>query len=175
MSKYGWFKDVYRDICRSATLCFRDDFTVDWFTRLSFRFARCRWYLTHVQFVTIYNTTFKWDQTAFYPRDAMLARVLAMPCVPLCLSVTIHKLVFYRNRWTNRAGFGMGASFHLSYTVLKGKSGISKNKGTFLRNFVPNPDVEHFASAYRSSKRVIDFVIEKVDAQSVIIWTTKNT
>ena len=105
----------------------------------------------------------------------MLARVLAMPCVPLCLSVTIHKLVFYRNRWTNRAGFDMGASFHLSYTVLKGKSGISKNKGTFLRNFVLNPDVENFASAYRSSKRVIDFVIEKVDAQSVINWTTKNT
>jgi len=32
----------------------------------------------------------------------------------------------------------MGTSFHLSYTVLKGNFGNSKNKGTFLWNFVPN-------------------------------------
>ena len=31
--------------------------------------------------------------------------------------------------------YGMGAPFRLSYTVLKGNSGISKNKGTFLWNF----------------------------------------
>jgi len=51
----------------------------------------------------------------FYPRDAMLA------CV--CLSVC-HKSVFYQNGWTNRAGFGTGAFFQPSYTMLKGNSGI---------------------------------------------------
>ena len=42
---------------------------------------------------------------AFYPRDAMPARVLAMALCPcLCLSVS-HKSVFYRNAWTDRDGF----------------------------------------------------------------------
>ena len=34
--------------------------------------------------------------------------------------------LLYRNHWTNRAGFGMEASFRLSHTVLYGNSGISK-------------------------------------------------
>ena len=42
----------------------------------------------------------------------------------------------------NRAGFGVGASFQLSYTVLKGNSGISKNNGTLSQT----PDLENFAS-----------------------------
>ena len=43
------------------------------------------------------------------------ARLLAMA---LCLSVCVcHKSVFYRNGWTNRAVSGMGASFHVSYTL----------------------------------------------------------
>jgi len=53
-----------------------------------------------------------------FARDAVLARVLAMA---LCLSVRLsvcYKSVFYRNEWMNRAGFGMEASFHLSYAVL---------------------------------------------------------
>jgi len=39
---------------------------------------------------------------------------------PVSVSVCVcHKSVlFYRKGWTNRAGFGTGASFHLSYTVL---------------------------------------------------------
>ena len=56
--------------------------------------------------------------------------VCLVVCPFVCLSVSIcvcHKSVFYRNGWTNRTGFGMGASFHLSYTVLNRKSGISKN------------------------------------------------
>ena len=53
----------------------------------------------------------------------------------------------------NRAGFDMGASFHLSYTLLKGNSGIFKNMGTFLWNFVQNSGLrENFSSAYRSEK-----------------------
>ena len=55
-----------------------------------------------------------------------------------------HKLEFYRNGWTNLAGFGMRASLHLSYTVLKGNLSISKNKGTSLWNFVPNSGLRKF-------------------------------
>jgi len=63
----------------------------------------------------------------------------------------------------NRAGFDMGASFHLSYTLLKGNSGIFKNMGTFLWNFVQNSGLrENFSSAYRS---------EKGGPPSVIDWT----
>jgi len=38
----------------------------------------------------------------------------------------------------------MGASFHQSYTVLKGNSGIFKNIGTSLSNFVPNSQLRKF-------------------------------
>ena len=77
----------------------------------------------------------------FNRRDAMLAGT-AWACVPVSVSVR-HKSVFYRNGLTNRAGFGTGASFHLSYITLNGNSPkspkwkISKNKGTSFWNFVP--------------------------------------
>jgi len=55
----------------------------------------------------------------FYPRDARLARALAMAW---CLSVSVsvcpsvrHKSVSYQNEWTDRAGFGMDAPFDLSH------------------------------------------------------------
>ena len=74
----------------------------------------------------------------FYPRDAMLARLLALclclcPSVCLCLCVTSRCSV----ETDERIGlaFDVGASFDLSYTVLEGNSGIFRNKVTFLRNF----------------------------------------
>ena len=58
----------------------------------------------------------------FLPHVAMLARYVVR-----CLSVSVcHKSEFYRNVRTNRAGFSMGATFDLSYTVLKGISGTAK-------------------------------------------------
>ena len=78
--------------------------------------------------------------------------VLAMG---LCPSVC-HKSVFYRNGWTNRAGFGMWASFHPFYAVLKGNSVISKNKGTSLWNFVLNSGLRKFRHGIWSSKCVIN-------------------
>jgi len=47
----------------------------------------------------------------YYPRDVMLARVLAMTlCPSVCLSVSVcHKSEFYRNGWANRAGFWRGS------------------------------------------------------------------
>ena len=45
-----------------------------------------------------------------------------------------HKSVFYRNGWTNRAaGFGAWASFHPSYTVLKGNSVVGGRGGSCPR------------------------------------------
>ena len=92
--------------------------------------------------------------------------------VCVCLSVC-HKSEFYRKGWTNRAGFGVGASFRPSYTVLKGNSGISKNKGIFLWNFFRNCVQWKFVlvrpiliveTCYRISSI-------KVDVHSVINWT----
>ena len=60
-----------------------------------------------------------WIRTCFCPRDAMLARVLAMVACP-CLSVSVsvcHKSVFYQKGWTDQSGFWHRAFFDLSYTV----------------------------------------------------------
>jgi len=57
--------------------------------------------------------------------------------------------------------FGMGAYFRPSYTVLKGNSGISKDKGTSPGTLSQTRDLENFASMYRSSKRVIDLARER--------------
>ena len=46
----------------------------------------------------------------------------------------------------------MTASFDLSYNVLYGNSGTSKNKGTSLWNFALTLDSENFATAYRSTE-----------------------
>jgi len=91
-------------------------------------------------------------QFPFYQRDVMPAQVLAMA---LCLSVS-HKSEFDRNGRTNRTGFGMGASFHLSYTVLKEIRVYSKIRVLPSGTLPQTPDLENFASVYRLSKRVIN-------------------
>ena len=68
-----------------------------------------------------------------YPRDAMLARVLA---IALCPSVTSRCSV-ETDGWIELV-FSMEAFFHTSYTVLTRNSGIFKNKGTSPRNFIRN-------------------------------------
>ena len=95
----------------------------------------------------------------------------------LCLSVcpyVCHKSVFYRNGWTNRAGFGMWASFHPSYTALKGNSVISQNKGTSLWNFVLNSGLRKFRHGIRHGISIVETCYQlssrKMDAQSVINW-----
>jgi len=57
----------------------------------------------------------------------MLARVLAMAlCLSVRLSVSVTSLSSVETAERIELDFGMGASFHLSYTVLKVNSGISK-------------------------------------------------
>jgi len=53
------------------------------------------------------------------------------------------------------------ASFHPSYTVLKGNSVIFKNKNTSLWKLSQSPDLENLATAYRSSRRVINLTRER--------------
>ena len=65
---------------------------------------------------------------------------IAIFAVVMCLSVRPSVKSRYSIETTGRIElvFGTKASFHLSYTVLWGNSGISTNKGTCLWNFVSN-------------------------------------
>ena len=101
--------------------------------------------------------------------------VLAMGlCLSVCLSVR-HKSEFYRNGWTNRAGFGMWASFHPSYTELKGNSVISTNKGTSVWNFVLNSGLRKFHHGISIVENCYQLSSRKVDAQSVINWAVDKS
>jgi len=83
-----------------------------------------------------------------------VVRVVAM--AP-CLSVSVRLSVTSRSsiKTDERIGLVLGsrASFYLSYTVLKRNSGVSKN--TVLPSGILSqiPDLENFATTYRSSKR----------------------
>ena len=100
-----------------------------------------------------------------YPRDAMLAQVLCH--VSVCLYVCLSQVEVLSKRLRIELDFGIEASFYLSYTVLKGDSGIFKNKGNFLWNFVPNvPNSGHrkfcfgisiFETCYRLSSTQSDW------------------
>jgi len=67
--------------------------------------------------------------------------------------------------------FGMWTSFHPSYTVLKGNSVISKNKGTSLWNFVLKSGLRKFCHGISIVETCYQLSLRKVDAQSVINWT----
>ena len=74
----------------------------------------------------------------------MLARYLLSSCVRLSVC---HKSVSCRNDWTNRAGLAWRLPFIYPTLCLIRKfssSGISKNKGTSLWNFVPNYGLRKF-------------------------------
>jgi len=64
----------------------------------------------------------------------------------------------------------MWASFHPSYTVLKGNSVISKNKGTSLWNFVLISRLRKFRHGISIVETCYQLSSRKVDAQSVINW-----
>ena len=74
-----------------------------------------------------------------------------------CQSVR-HKSEFYRNGWTNRAGFGMGAS----YTVLQGNSGRPTSENKSMK-FAPNSGRTNFATANRSSCQQNSSTVELAD------------
>jgi len=92
---------------------------------------------------------------AFYPRDAMLARLLAM-ALCLCLPVTSRSSV-ETDEWIELV-FVTGASFHLSYIVLK------EIRVSLSRTPVVCFGISIAETCYRLS-------LTKLDAQSVIDWT----
>jgi len=99
------------------------------------------------------------SKMTFYPRDSMLARYWLRPC--LC-----YKSVFYRNGWTDRAGFWHGSFFRpLVHRVLR-KFSYLQNTGTSVWNFFETPDLENFTTAYRSSKRVVNLARERWSPQA---------
>jgi len=81
---------------------------------------------------------------SFLPRDATLARYLLSSCVRPSVR---HKPVLYRNDWTNRAGFGMEASFHLSHTGFCGNFNISKIMALSSATLPQTQDLENFTTA----------------------------
>ena len=101
--------------------------------------------------------------TVIFTARCYASAVLAMG---LCLSASATSRCSIKTAERIELVFGTWASFHPSYTVLKGNSIISKNKGTSLWNFVLNSGLRgNFATAYRSSKRVINLARER--------WTLK--
>ena len=106
-----------------------------------------------------------------YPRDAILALVLAMA---LCLSVTSRCSIETAERI--ELGFGKEASFHLSYTVLK-KIRVSPKISvlSFLWNFVTNFGLRKFRYSISIVETCYQLSSTMVDAQSVINWSTKLT
>jgi len=64
----------------------------------------------------------------------------------------------------------MGASFYLSYSVLKGISGISKNKGTSLWH-CPKLRTSKIFLRHIDRRKVSWTSLDKVEAQSMINWT----
>jgi len=97
----------------------------------------------------------------------MLAWVLAVTVtlsVCVCLSVTSRSSIETAERI--ELVFGTGVSFHLSYTVLKGISGISKNKGASLWNFVRNFNLRKICFSILIVGKCHRLSSRKVDSQT---------
>ena len=88
----------------------------------------------------------------------------------LCLSVSVTSRCFTETAKRIELVFGMWSSFHPSYTVLKGNSVISKNKGTSLWNFVIHSGLRKFRHGISIVETCYQLSSRKVDAQSVINW-----
>jgi len=88
--------------------------------------------------------------------------------VSVCLSVTSRCSTETAERI--ELVFGAWASFQPSYTVLKGNSVISKNKGTSLWNFILKFGLRKFRHGISIAETCYQLSSRKVDAQSVINW-----
>jgi len=96
---------------------------------------------------------------SFYPRDAMLARMLSMALsVSVCLFIT-SRWSTKRDKWIELV-FGTGA-FPTYPTLWLKEIRVSAKKATSLWNSVPNSGLKNFASAYRLSKRVMDLARQR--------------
>jgi len=103
----------------------------------------------------------------FNPRDAMLARVLAMT---LCLAVSVchNSQVGVLSKRLDELGWLLAGSFlRPILTVCIRNQVPSKNKGTFLWNFAPNSGLRKFRHNILIIEACYQLSSRKVDAQSV--------
>ena len=101
------------------------------------------------------------SRSPFYPRDAMLARVLVMtlcPCLSVCVCVC-QKSVFYRNSWMNRAGFWRGSFLPPILHCVKRKFGYLQKWGYFPLELCPK-------------LRTLNILLRRIDRRNVLsVWT----
>jgi len=96
--------------------------------------------------------------------------VLAMALCP-SVSVTSRCSIETAERIELVLACELPSTFHPSYTVLKGNSVISKNKGTSLWNFVLNSELRRkFRHGISIVETCYQLSSRKKDAQSVINW-----
>jgi len=86
--------------------------------------------------------------------------------VRLCLS----QVGVLLKRLDESSWFWHVSFLHPSYTVLKGNSFTSKNKGTSLWNFVLNSGLIKFCHGISIVETCYQLSLRKVDAQSVMNW-----
>jgi len=111
------------------------------------------------------------SQFAFYPSDAMLARVLSMA---VCLSVC-HKSVFCREGWTDWFGFCHGGFLWSALHCAAKKFRYLQKLYLFLWNFYLNFGLRKLRHGISIAETCHQLNLRKVDAQSVINWTVKLT
>ena len=117
--------------------------------------------------------SFFWTLSNIFTARCYASAVLTMGlCLSVGLSVCPSQVGILLKRTAERIdlGFGMTASFHPYYTVLKGNSVISKNKGTSLWNFVLKSGIRKFRHGISIVETCYQLSSRKVDAQSVINW-----
>ena len=111
-----------------------------------------------------------WFKTHVFTAWCYASAVLAMGLCPSVRVRVCHKSVFYRNGWTNRAGFWHMNFLQPPYTVLKRNQVISKNKGSSVWNFVLNSGLRKFRHGILIVETCYQFSSRNVDAQSMINW-----
>ena len=102
----------------------------------------------------------------FTARSRYVIARYAMALCP-CPPVFCHRSEFYRNGWTNRAAFGVRASFH-NILLLQGNSDASKNMVTVIWNFVPNTELEIWPRQVESVVQKNLSTVKLVDGRRVV-------
>jgi len=94
-----------------------------------------------------------------YASARTIARAL---CLSVCLCLLVcHRSVFYRNCWTDREGFWHVDFFRPVVRCVTKEIQISTKRAPPPATLSKTPDLEEFASAYRSLKRVIALARER--------------
>ena len=102
----------------------------------------------------------------FCPRDAMLARALAVAQCPL--ACVCHKSVFCRNGWTNRAGFWHESFFPPVLHCKEIQVPSGKIRVLPSGNAAPNSGLRKYRHSISIVQACYRLSSRKVDAQSVI-------